>query len=428
MNATIRRRAVLVICDGLRRDLISPQLCPELARLREVSRSFEQHRSVFPSVTRSASASIATGCHPGRHGLHGNTMGLPDADGYAVHNVGEPSFVDAMRAATGRTLHVPTLAERLRSHGGSIVFSNVSPGGAYFQDPDGHGYVYHRAGSYGPGRSMVAQGDHLDVTHDAQGDARMTDRFCDEVLRERRPSLAVLWLCEPDHQQHDAALGSPAHVSAVAAADRCVRRVLDTVERLRAEGEDILLLVGSDHGHETITQIVPVERELYAAGLKQRLDSNDVVVAPQGTSALVYFAPDALNRVGPVAEFLSTQQWAGEIAVGEALARFGMQPSGGLRIAVSMAKAPGANPHGIAGMSATAVRFDPNPAKLGCGQHGGMGVQEQQPFLFATGGDFAAGTRCTSATSILDIAPTVLRHLELPFAPESFDGVPLPRA
>ncbi|RPI45569.1 MAG: alkaline phosphatase family protein [Betaproteobacteria bacterium] len=416
----------MVICDGLRRDLVTAELCPEITRLRARGRSFERHRSVFPSVTRSASASIATGCHPARHGLHGNTMALPHGAGYAVHNVGEPSFVDTLRAATGGTLKVPTLAERLRGYGGAIVFSNVSPGGAYFQDPDGHGHVYHRAGSYAPGRAKVSSGDHLDVSHDAEGDACMTDRFCGEVLSTRRPDLAVLWLCEPDHTQHDSALGSPEHLDAVSAADRCVGQVRETVERLRHDGEDILLLVGSDHGHETITDIVPVEREIHAAGLKRALDSPDVVVAPQGTSVLVYFSADALDRVDAVADFLRARPWAGEVVSGEALAGLGMQPSGGLRIAVSMAKRTGTNLHGIPGLSATAVRFDPDPAKLGCGQHGGLGEHEQQPFLLASGGGFAAGSRCDQPTSIVDIAPTIVRHLGLHAAAGSFDGTALP--
>ena len=428
MKGPLHRRAVLVICDGLRRDLITPELCPELTRLRARSRRFERHRSVFPSVTRSASASIATGCHPARHGLHGTTMALPAGNGYAVHNVGEPSFVDELRAATGRTLRVPTLAERVRSHGGAVVFSNVSPGAAYFQDPDGHGHVYHRAGSFAPGRTRVASGDHLGVSHDAEGDARMTDRFCAEVLEKRRPSLAVLWLCEPDHTQHDSALGSPEHRAAVRAADRCVGRVIETVDRLHGDGEEILLLVGSDHGHETITEIVAVEREVHLAGLKSQLDSTDVVVAPQGTSALVYFSADALDRVDAVAGFLRTRPWAGEVVVGDALARLGMQPSGGLRIAVSMAKRAGQNPHGIPGLSVTAVRFDPNPAKIGCGQHGGLGEHEQQPFLFASGGGFCAGSHCEQPTSILDIAPTTLRHLGVSAASGSFDGAALTRA
>jgi len=40
-------------------------------------------------------------------------------------------------------------------HGGMILFSNVSPGAAYAHDPDGHGHVYHRAGSYAPGRKRI---------------------------------------------------------------------------------------------------------------------------------------------------------------------------------------------------------------------------------------------------------------------------------
>jgi arylsulfatase A-like enzyme len=425
---TIRRRAVLVICDGLRRDMITPALCPELTKLGARSRRFVRHRSVFPSVTRSSAASIATGCHPARHGLHGNTMALAAGGGYTVHNVGEPQFVDSLRAATGKTLHVPTMAERLRSHGGAIVFSNVSPGAAYFHDPDGHGHVYHRSGSYGPGRNLVAAADHLGVTHDAAGDVVMTDRFCDDVLRKRRPPLSVLWLCEPDHTQHDSTLGSTEHLEAVRSADRCVGRVAETVDRLASDGEDILLMAGSDHGHETITEIVPVEREIHGAGLKRALDSDDIVVAPQGTSVLVYFAREALARVGAVASFLKAQPWAGEVIVGAELARIGLQPTGGLQIAVSMAKTTGNNRYGIPGLTVTAVRFDPNPAKISHGQHGGLGEYEQQPFLFASGGGFAADSMCDQPTSIVDIAPTVLRHLGIDVLPTAFDGVALPRA
>lgn len=416
------RRAVLVICDGLRRDLISPERTPHLTALAARSRRFDNHRSVFPSVTRSSAASIATGCHPARHGLHGNTMGLPTDGGYAVHNVGAPEFVAELLAVTGRTLRVPTMAERLRASGGVVVFSNVSPGAAYFHDPDGHGHVYHRAGSYGHGRNPVPAHDHLDVTHDAAGDARMTERFCAQVLRERRPALGVLWLCEPDHQQHACIMGSPEHLQAVRAADACVARVVDTVDELRAAGEDILLLVGSDHGHESISEIVPVERELYDAGFKAALDSPDIVVATQGTSALLYFSPEAEPRVDAVADFVRARPWAGEVFVDRELTRIGMQPEEGLRIAISMAKQPGPNAHGIPGMSATVVRHDPDPRKLGWGQHGGLGEYEQQPFLLASGGAFAPGSRCSDATCIVDIAPTVLEFLGTDPRPDDFDG------
>ena len=416
------RRAVVVICDGMRRDLVSEQHTPSIWALQSRARWFAAHRSVFPSVTRSSSASIATGCHPARHGLHGNTMALPDATGYAVHNVGEPEFVERLRAATGRTLRVPTAAERLREHGGSIVFSNVSPGAAYFQDPDGHGHVYHRSGSYGPGRAPLPASEHLAISHDSTGDCRMTERFCAEILHDRRPALALLWLCEPDHTQHDAELGSSEHLAVMAAADRCVGAVAAAVDRLRAAGDDILFLVGSDHGHETIRTSVPVERMLFEQGYKRALDSSDIVLAPQGTSALLYFADASSDRVTDVAEYLRAQPWTGRVLVDDELEQAGMRHEQGLRIALSMAKDGSPNAHGIAGLSDIATRFEPTPRKIGMGQHGGFGAYEQAPFLLASGNAFTPGKHA-GATCIVDIAPTVMRHLGQPVT--GMDGRPL---
>ena len=51
-------------------------------------------------------------------------------------------------------------------------------------------------------------------------------------------------------------------------ADRNAGMVIDAVARQRAEGDDVLLIVGSDHGHETVSGSVDVEAELIAAGLK----------------------------------------------------------------------------------------------------------------------------------------------------------------
>src|SRR2546427_2858847 len=146
-------RAVIVICDSLRADLISPADAPFLTELGQRSARFAAHSSVFPSTTRTSAASIATGCLPARHGLLGNTMALDEGEGVVCLSVGKPDFRDRLHRATGRTLHMPTFAERLSRAGETaIAFSNVSPGAAYFLDPDGHGWVYNAAGSYGPGR------------------------------------------------------------------------------------------------------------------------------------------------------------------------------------------------------------------------------------------------------------------------------------
>lgn len=420
MSAT--RRAVVVICDSLRRDLVTADDAPTLFALSARTAWFAAHRSVFPSTTRASAASIATGCRPQRHGLHGNAMAIDEGAGLVCLSVGKPDFRDRLRAATGRTLHVPTMAERIARTGrDAVAYSNVSPGAAYFLDPDAHGWAHHAAGSYGPGHRAVPA---LTQAKGPEGDAALTARFCAEALcgDGDAPALALLWLSEPDYTGHASPLGSPAHRSAIRAADACVRQVAETVAALDPTGDDVLLMVGSDHGMETVSRIVDLDALLVEAGLKRAPGSGDVVVAPQGTSALLYFAEPDGDLVPRVAAFLAAQDWVGESFVGPALASIGMPTGGALRIAITLAADDDVNPHGVRGGSPI-VRDAMEPKEnLGFGQHGGLGPNEQRPFLLATGGGFAPGVR-HAPTSLIDIAPTVLRHLGL--AHGDMEGTPL---
>ncbi|HXO01707.1 MAG TPA: alkaline phosphatase family protein [Stellaceae bacterium] len=418
------KRAVIVICDSLRSDLIGPGDTPFLAELSGRAARFTAHRSVFPSTTRASSASIATGCLPARHGLYGNTQALDEGEGLICRNAGAPDFRDRMRRATGRTLRVPTLAERLRWHGeAAIVCSNVSPGAAYFQDPDGHGYVYHSAGSYGPGLKEIDDPASAALKKGIAGDRAMTERFCADIVEGRAPALAVMWLSEPDYTGHHSPLGSPQHLAAIAAADACVRQVFETVRRLDPSGEDILFITGSDHGMETISEAIDLTGLLVAAGIKAAPDSRDVVVAPQGTSATIFFSDAARRRVPDAAAFLKRENWAGRVVAGAELAQVGLPTDTALQVAVAMATDDRVNPHGVRGYCAIVANPDDTESKIGFGQHGGLGDHEQSPFLIAEGGGFAAHTE-TRPTSLIDIAPTVLRHLHMDH--DDVDGQALP--
>ena len=75
------RRAVLVVVDGLRGDLVGETFTPNLHRLAAGARWYPNHRCVFPSATRVNSASLATGCFPASHGLHGNVIALDEGGG-----------------------------------------------------------------------------------------------------------------------------------------------------------------------------------------------------------------------------------------------------------------------------------------------------------------------------------------------------------
>lgn len=408
------RRVVIVTLDGLRRDMISEQTTPNLVAFAREAERFEEYRTVFPSCTRVVSASLTTGCYPARHGLQGNSVALMEEGRLVLRDAGDPEFLQHKRRVTGQSLAMPTLAERLKDIGGAIVFSNVSPGAAYAHDPDGHGHVYHRAGSFGPGRVPVAQADRLDVTLDVEGDRRMTERFIDEVLHRRKPALGVLWLGEPDHIQHEAPLGSPEHLAVLAAADAHAGLVIEAVARLRDAGEDVLLVIGSDHGHQSVTGVIDIDAELVAAGLKQGANSDEVVAASNGTSALIYVHPDQAALMPRIRAFLDASEWAGEVFGANDLDRVGQRPEGGLAFAVSMRASDAPNAFGVPGTSLAAKPAMGKPDRLGCGQHGGLGAFEQAPFLMVSGSDFAPGVSRSGSARVIDIAPTVLAHLGMP--------------
>jgi arylsulfatase A-like enzyme len=416
------RRVVFVCCDGLGRNWIDPHITPILHDVAQQGLWCDDHRAVFPSVTRVSAASITTGCHPARHGLHGNRMGLIEDGRIVVRDVGQPDFRSHMRRATGGTLRVPSLAERVRDAGGFIAFSNVSPGAAYFLDPEHFGHVYHRAGSYGPGGAALSPPDALEVSHDLAGDRAMTERFCSEVLEDKRPAVAVLWLANPDHTLHGVPLGSPAHLEALLEIERCVRQVIQCVQRLRQQGEELLLLIGSDHGQETIGDCIDVGQWLAEQGLSGWLESGDVAVAGQGTAALLYANECAQEALLDVLGTMSCTAWAAEVVVGEALARHGFAPRGGVVAAVNMARRDTRNPHGVAGQRWVAAEPG-KPTPIGSGQHGGWGADETRPFLIANDDGRTVGLVGRS-TCLVDIAPTMIRFLGLPV--EGFDGSPLP--
>lgn len=417
-------RAVLVVVDSLRADFVTAQRTPHLHRLTEQGCRFTNHRSVFPSTTRTASASIATGCHPRNHGLLGNTVALEYRGRMKAVSTASADFRDLMAAALGHTLTRPTLAERLAPHGGAITFSNASPGAAQFQDPDGFGYLYNRAFSYGPGRKAVPDEEALTAEKGAEGDAATTQRFIEEVVRGIRPALGTLWLSEPDHTGHHHPLGSPEHLQAVAAADACVGQVLDAVSALEEQGDDILLVVTSDHGQETTERVIDIDQLLVDAGIKRRKDSEEVVVASQGSAALFFMADADGDTIDELVEFLATQDWAEEIYDEATLDEVGLDVMQGLVCAVSMGKTDRSNEYGVPGCTDIALNPLDDLNTEGCGQHGGAGPFEQSPFLILRGGGFKAGTRASTPSSCIDIAPTILRHLGLN-REAGLDGRPL---
>ena len=64
--------SLLIILDGLRPDYVTPDLMPNLCALGKRGVVCEAHHSVFPTVTRVNSASVATGSTPAITTFMGN--------------------------------------------------------------------------------------------------------------------------------------------------------------------------------------------------------------------------------------------------------------------------------------------------------------------------------------------------------------------
>lgn len=404
------KRVVMMVIDGLRADALRADWMPSLARLAEGARWYRAQRGVFPSATRVSSASIATGCHPARHGLAGNAIAWDAGDGLELVSVGPADFRDRWRAVSGHTLLEPTLAARLADAGGMVIHSNSSPGAAHMQDPDGHALFFHRSGCWAPGFAPAPA--NLAVSYDATGDAITASRFCESLLHDPPAALNLLWICEPDHTQHDIALGSPDHRAILAGSDRLVAQVADCVARLRARGEDVLALYLSDHGQETVEAIIDVDAALVAAGHKAAPDSRDVLVASSGMGALLYLDGAAMARAPAIAGWLREQPWCAAAWHGNELASIGQRPGEGLGVAFAMARRDDPNPYGVRGYAY--VVKDPFMPRdtAGVGQHGGLGPYEGAPLLLADGAAFAPGVVDTP-TCLVDVAPTALDHLGL---------------
>lgn len=408
-----RRRAIIVVCDSLAASFVDARRTPALHAMRATAAEFTCARSVFPSTTRTSSASMATGCYPMEHGLLGNTMVIDEGQGLVCLSAGAPDFLERLRAATGQRLQRPTLAQRVAGHGGAVVMSNVSPGAAYLHDPDGFGHVYHRKGSYGPGRVPLPESESPPIAVGTAGDAWLTERFCHDAVRPGGPALALLWLSEPDHTAHHHPLGSPTHLAAIAHADRCVQQVREAVRAIDPHQEEILMLACSDHGMETVHRRIDVEGGLIEAGLKASRGSTDVVVAPNGTSVLFYFEQADTPLVDQVWDWLREQDFCERVVKGGELASLGLPTRGHLRLALSMRQYDLPNAFGVPGRSDSASSPFSSSSAPGNAQHGGLGPNEQHPFLFIEGPGFSPGPR-RQAVSLVDIAPTVLRHLKLP--------------
>ena len=413
---------VIAVFDGLQPAQVTPELMPNLSALAAEGVTFANHHPVFPTVTRANVASIVTGTTPGRHGLSANTLLVRDFDAARPIPALESQLAQVAQK-TGQVLLKPTLGQILSEHGMEFVAVGAgTSGNAYLQNPTAestggatihpdftlpHGLYEDILSRFGPWPDEALP----NIPRLAHAARIMTEH----ILPERAPAVSLIWFSEPDKSQHVAGVGTPESNEAVRGADLQFGVLMDWLARTgRADDTDIM--VASDHGYSTISRVVNVESLVREAGFPPGGEPGGVAVAQNGGAVLFYIEEGDHTTGRRLIVWLMEQEWCGTVTVAEALsgiqgtlptALVGLDGPRSPDVAMSFRWSPRANAAGYLGwVYSTSGRY-------GRGQHGSMGRSELKNVLFARGPHFKQGTTLNTPSGNIDLAPTILRLLNI---------------
>jgi phosphonoacetate hydrolase len=304
----VAERAFIMVWDGLRPDLVSPELTPNLWRLGQLGVWCERSHAVYPTLTRANSPAISTGCRPGRSGVPGNTFCLPTNGSLVRYTSGDAANLQRLADGDGRPiLLVDTLADRVHRAGGTtVVVGAGSPGSTLLQHPRameaGDPIIANGIAWMAPFmKALQARFGPLPARRlpATEWDAYFTRAITEFVVPEVVPTLLVFWHTDPDHTSHYCGHSAPETRAALRDADANLGAILDSYDRKGLRGTTAVV-VTSDHGASSITRRASPAHDL------ARLLS-DGVAAENGGSTFVYSSDPGvvaairtLDYVGPV--------------------------------------------------------------------------------------------------------------------------------
>lgn len=252
---------VLVSIDGFRAKTYRDERWPapvlgELAKRGAVALAV---RSVFPALTYPAHATLMTGALPARHGI--------------VHNEPfEPGGQSGRWIWESSAFRVPTLWDAVRARGGTTAAISwpVTVGAAIdwnvpdVWDPADPGSIAPiRAATQPPGLfeelEREATGALSDRTFSlgSVGREDVVGAMAAYLFDRHRPTLMLVHSIGLDHVRHRLGSDNPIAVRAIAAADRAIARIVETVERLGLV-DRVTFIVTGDHGSVDVhTTLLP---------------------------------------------------------------------------------------------------------------------------------------------------------------------------
>ncbi|MCW4115480.1 alkaline phosphatase family protein [Aurantimonas sp. MSK8Z-1] len=408
--------STLIVCfDGLRRDRVTADRMPNLARFMAAGVDMLNSRSVFPSETRVASTSTVTGSSPGEHGLVANQFINRQVVPEGLFNTADHDHL-AKADAAGILIDRDSLGQRLARAGKRFAVVSTATAGAtammsYGARPAGQPVFSVHPGVGTPELMREAEARFGPVPPAATPNTARLDHatrvLTDLVYPDHRPDLAIFWMSDPDITSHGFGLDAPETITAQRGADAAFGRILEW--QAGGEGPQNIMVM-SDHGQ--ITGAARID-------LRAALPEHAAWLSPGYFSGL-YLPDPTRERIAAAVERLTREPWCGLVFVslpGEPggsvpgalpAAVMGGGHSRSAPVSFTLRAAPPSDPGGL-----ETCLFAGGIAPGG-GMHGGVTRGELSTVLAAAGPAFRAGLRSEIPCWLPDIAPTVLSVLGLP--------------
>jgi predicted AlkP superfamily pyrophosphatase or phosphodiesterase len=428
--ANVSRHVVVVVWDGMRPDFVTAANTPALWKLAQEGAVFRNHHAVYPSSTHVNGTAIVTGMYPGHSGLTANYDYRPDIDNKKFISTEQLEVVrKGDEISGGKYIAVPTISELVRAGGGRSAIAAAKTVGPLLDrraalDPAGHsatlfaGESLPRAAlapivsALGPFRSQPP------ISH-AQEDAWTTKALTDFFWKDGVPAFSLLWLGEPDLTEHETAPGAPAALAAIKSADENLSAMLSALDRKGVRASTDVFVV-SDHGFSTIERAIDLGKILNDAGFsattefKAEPKQGEVMLVGNGGTVLFHIVGHDTSVTHRLVEFLQQSDFAGVVFTKEPVTgtfAFDQAKIGSVHepdVEMAFRWTDSKNQFGIPGM----IDGDWN-RKAGKGTHATLGRFDMHNMLIAAGPDFRAGQTDDLPTGNVDLAPTILRILEL---------------
>lgn len=424
--------------DGLRPDLVSKELTPNIARVQEMGVTLGKHNTIYPSETRAAFPSLVTGTAPRGHGMVGNKFVDRNSSPERYIDTSDAVLLDRLnRESGGALMTAPTLGELLAAGGKSLaVLATNTPGTTRLFHHKAEDFGHIRLSGHFPEACTPADAlARIELEFgklppapargepDFSGQEWITSVFLGHVWPQLSPDVTILSYGEPDTTSHFHGTGSATTREIIAYCDAQFGRVLDWWE---AEGKSagVQLMLISDHGHITAHTRVSVMDDMRIAGFATGRAPGpdvDVVVVPGQVGAL-YLRDRTVDQVSELVKALMDQPWCGPIFTAPRNEIEGVAP-GSFASSLVLAdheRAPDVyfafraddriDQFGLPG----GTYYD-NDRVPGLGVHGGLHAGELSAVGIVAGSMFRNDGAISSIPSgICDLAPTILAGLGFP--------------